>query len=316
MLEVGAGGSLHLQDLAATGRLQHACGSVPAPFPGANPIDRKKPAMSNWNAMSYEGKETILRVVRQEAEGMFALADKPAVWEMATPCTEWQVRDIVGHLVDTTEGYFTAFDAARSKAEVVPAYGLPGMAGRVNEQARAFRGTPQDELIDRLRTDFDKMMEIFEALGPDEWGGLQVPHFYMGPLPAFFYPAFQLMDYGVHSWDVRQALGRAHGLSGEAADLLVPFMFVLWQATTSVPESTEPYRIGIRILGGPNAGEHRVTIGSGGMAYEPGSADDLPAVLEFDPGSFVLTTFGRANAGTIRGDRRVAEVFLNQFFRI
>ena len=31
--------------------------------------------------------------------------------------------------------------------------------------------------------------------------------------------------------------------------------------------------------------------------------DDLP-VLEFDPGSFVLTAFGRSNAGTIRGDAR------------
>ena len=35
--------------------------------------------MSTWNAMSYEGKETILRVVRQEAEGLFALAARPEV---------------------------------------------------------------------------------------------------------------------------------------------------------------------------------------------------------------------------------------------
>ena len=44
-----------------------------------------------------------------------------------------------------------------------------------------------------------------------------VPHFYMGPLPAFFYPAFQLMDYGVHSWDIREGSGKAHGLAGDAA---------------------------------------------------------------------------------------------------
>ena len=114
----------------------------------------------------------------------------------------------------------------------------------------------------------------------------------------------------------RQASGRAHGLSGEAADLLVPFMFVLWQATTSVPAGTEAYQVGIRIASGENAGEHRVSVGEGGMTYEAGAVDDLPAVVEFDPGSFVLTTFGRANAGTIRGDRRIAESYLNQFFRI
>ena len=40
----------------------------------------------------------------------------------------------------------------------------------------------------------------------------------------------------------------------------------------------------------------------------------LPAVIEFDPGT--LTAFGRVNAGTIRGDRIVADQFLNSFFRI
>ena len=50
------------------------------------------------------------------------------------------------------------------------------------------------------------------------------------------------MDYGVHSWDVRQGTGRAHGLSGEAADLLTPFMFVLWQYTTNPVSPTASAR--------------------------------------------------------------------------
>jgi hypothetical protein len=155
-----------------------------------------------------------------------------------------------------------------------------------------------------------------EALGPDEWGGLTVPHKYMGPLPAFFYPAFQLMDYGVHSWDIRQGSGRAHGLEGEAADLLVPFMFVLWSATTDIPAESEACEIGIRVTSGHNAGTWKVGAGAGGFTYEAGDVDGLPAVLEFDPGSFVLTAFGRSNSGTIRGDVAIGERYLNLFFRI
>lgn len=272
--------------------------------------------MSSWNAMSYDGKDTILRVVRGEAERFFALAEPAAAWEAPTACPGWQVRDVVGHLVDTTESYFVAFDAARGKSEVDPAYGLPGMAKRANEKATAFRDVPQRDMMERVRGDFAKMMEIFEALGPDDWGGLRVPHFYMGPLPAFFYPAFQLMDYGVHSWDIRQGTGRAHALSGEAADLLVPFMFVLWQYTTTASQATEPIDIGIRITSGPNAGDTRVRVTAEGYSYEPGAVDDLPASIEFDPGSFVLTTFGRCDGGTIRGDVRTAERYLNLFFRI
>ena len=42
----------------------------------------------------------------------------------------------------------------------------------------------------------------------------------------------------------------------------------------------------------------------------------MPAVIEFDPGSLVLTAFRLMNAGTIRGDSAVADRFLNSFFRI
>ena len=271
--------------------------------------------MSTWNAMSYEGKDTILRVVRHEAEQLFAMVDSDDVWEAPTGAGHWQVRDIVGHLVDTTETYFVAFDAARSHADVAPAHGLPGMAARADQMATAFRGEPRPAMVERLRSDFDKMMEIFDALTEDDWTTLMVPHFYMGPLPSFFYPAFQLMDYGVHSWDVRQGTGRARGLTGEVADLLTPFMFVLWKYTVGAADP-EPCQIGIRITSGPNAGDTRVSVGPDGMDYEPGDVSGLPVTIEFDPGSFVLTTFGRSNAGTIRGDRAVADRYLNLFFRI
>jgi uncharacterized protein (TIGR03083 family) len=271
--------------------------------------------MSAWNAMSFEAKDTILRVVRREAEQFFVMVDRDDVWEAPTGAGHWQVRDVVGHIVDTTEAYFASFDAARSHSDVDPAYGLPGMAARVDTQAQRFRGEPRAALVERLRGDFDKVMQTFDALTENDWSNLLVPHFYMGPLPAFFFPAFQLMDYGVHSWDIRQGTGRAHGLSGEAADLLTPFMFVLWKYTVA---STDGPRceLGIRITSGPNAGATRVTVGPEGMEYEPGDISALPVALEFDPGSFVLTAFGRSNAGTIRGDRALADRYLNLFFRI
>jgi uncharacterized protein (TIGR03083 family) len=270
----------------------------------------------SWNAMTYEGKDTILGVVRDQAEGFFELAEVSETWTADTACPEWEVRDIVGHIVDTTETYFPAFDAARSQTEVEPAYGLVGMAKRAEEQGKSFRDLPQKEMVDRLRSDFDKMMGIFEALTPEDWTGLMVPHFYMGPVPAFFYPAFQLMDYGIHSWDIREGTGREHGLHSDAADLLVPFMFGIWAGTIQATPDTEPLKIGVRITSGPNAGDNRISVSPDGMSYEQGDVSDLPAVIEFDPGSFVLTAFGRFNGGTIRGDKELADRFLGMFFRI
>lgn len=271
--------------------------------------------MSEWNAMTYEGKDTIMRVVRREAEGMFDIAARPEAWEAPTACEGWTTRDIVAHIVDTTEGYFRAFDAAKGAGEAPEPYGLAVMGHKVNEFTTAFRGTPQDELLGRLHDDFEQMQSILEPIGPDDWSGYLVTHPYMGPVPASFYAAGQLMDYGVHSWDIRQGTGRAHGLAGDTADLLVPFMFAVWQGTVKPGAVEEPFTVGIRVSG-HNGGDYRVTVSSEGMTYEPGEIESLPAYIEFDAGSMVLTAFGRGNFGTVRGDMDLAEKYLNLFFRI
>ena len=54
-------------------------------------------------------------MVRDEAARLTELA-RPGAWEAPTACERWAVRDVVGHLVDTTEGYFDAFETARSGA--------------------------------------------------------------------------------------------------------------------------------------------------------------------------------------------------------
>ena len=113
--------------------------------------------MGGWNAMTYDGRDTILRVVRRESEQFFDMAGAPGAWERPTSCPEWQVRDVVGHLVDTTESYFVGFDAAHGRGGASDAYGLPGMAERVNTQARSLRAVPQGELIERARADYEDL---------------------------------------------------------------------------------------------------------------------------------------------------------------
>jgi uncharacterized protein (TIGR03083 family) len=271
--------------------------------------------MSDWNAMTYEGKDTALRVMREEAERMFALAEKPGAWEAPTACESWKVKDVIGHLVDTMEGYFKGFEGARAGAPDPGAKGLGVMHDLAGQSAMSFHDLSQQELMDRARTDLDKLVGILEPLTAEEWTGFLVPHNFMGPLPAFFYAGGQLMDYGVHTWDIKQGTGQAHGITGDVADLLVPFMFVVWQYTIKPDADLTPFTIGIRISG-RNAADYRVSISGDGMQYEQGSVDDLPAVIDFDAGSFVLTAFGRINGGSVRGDEALADRFLNLFFRI
>ena len=107
-------------------------------------------ARAQWDAMNPTSKENLLRVVRNEAEAMMKLASVPENWESPTPCGHWQVRDIVGHMVDVTEGYLAAFRMAREGEVAPPPFGLLTMAERLDANALDFRSVSQDDLLARL----------------------------------------------------------------------------------------------------------------------------------------------------------------------
>ena len=133
----------------------------------------------SWNAMTYEGKDTVLRVVETSPKASSNWRRCRRRGQPGRPARR-DVRDIVGHIVDTTETYFEGFDAARSHADVDPAYGLAGMAKRAEEQGKSFRDMPRRDgrpTAHRLRQD-DGHFRVSPA---EDWTGLMVPHFYMGP---------------------------------------------------------------------------------------------------------------------------------------
>src|SRR5438045_2884058 len=106
--------------------------------------------MSEWNFFDYASKDNLLRTVREQSDQMMALASSPSAWEAPTASGHWQVRDVVGHLVDTTEGYFVGFDTARSGGTAPDPLGVKGMNEHVDRGALALRSVSQDELLTRL----------------------------------------------------------------------------------------------------------------------------------------------------------------------
>jgi uncharacterized protein (TIGR03083 family) len=270
---------------------------------------------AEWNFMDPASRSNLLRTVRAEAAGFYELVAGED-WEAPTACANWQVRDVVGHMIDVTEGYFVAFDHARAGTASPGALGLPVMAERLDDHARAFRSLGKEDALKRAMTAYERMLDISEGLTDDEWTSLIVPHPYMGPLPASCYPVFQLVDYTVHGWDVRERSGAPRPLAGDAADLLVPVALIVWQSTAVTAGLSDPFAIGIRVTSGGNAGGYRFDCGPDGLTYAPSDLDDLPAVIEFDPGTLVLASYGRLRGGTVRGDQALADRFRRLFFPI
>lgn len=269
------------------------------------------------NSMDYSGKSTVLDVVRTERARFYDIIDNPDNWQVQTRCADWEVRDIAGHMIDVTEGYLARWEMARADTPA-DALGLLVMGERLNQNAQAFRSLPREQVIARLKADSDQMMSIFDALTPEEWSGFLVTHPYMGPLPTFFYPAFHVMDYGVHTWDMDWGLGKNAKLDERTAGVLVPYMFILMQATLDKNSARDVDAVVGIIVDGEWGGQWRVTVKNGEFTYEP--AQDLTgmqAVFHFrHPSDFVLTAFQRIEGGETTGDPRVIEQFRHLFFRI
>lgn len=270
------------------------------------------------NPMDYAAKDTVLDVVRAERARFYDIIDDPQNWNVQTCCTDWEVRDMVGHMIDVTEGYLARWDLARTGAPA-EALGLAVMHDRLNEKAQAFRALSREEAIARLRTASDTMLATFEQLTPEEWSGFMVTHPYMGPVPTLFYPAFHIMDYTVHTWDMRWGLGERDGILDErAAGLLVPYMFILMQYTVD-PESARGVdaEIGLTV-DGEWGGQWRVTVKDGSFSYAP--AEDLSGVqatFHFThPSDFVLNAYQRFPAGEATGDPAVIAQIRRLFFPI
>lgn len=271
------------------------------------------------NAFDYNDKGIVLDVVRTERQEFYRLIDDPANWNVQTRSELWEMRDMVGHMIDVTEGYLTGWERARKGEDPIPAVGTAVMAETLNEHAMALRSLSRKEAIDRLKGASSKMLEIFDSLTADEWNNFIVGHYYMGPLPSLFYPVFHVMDYGVHTWDMHWGLGDKDAkLEARTAGVLVPFMLILYSATVE-PSSAE----GVDVVYGIDVdGEYggRWIAKVKDNMFESEATDDLSqaqAIFSYKhPSDFVLTAFQRKDLSETTGDPEVIRQVKGLFFTI
>ncbi len=269
------------------------------------------------NPMAPEGKDVVLETMRRDRAKFFQLVEDPKNWNVQTRCTEWEVRDLVGHMIDVTEGYLSRWEAAK-KGEAPDAKGLQVMGEMLNDHALEFRKLPREEALARLKRVAQEMDGIFAALTPDEWTGFLVTHPYMGPVPAGFYPAFQIMDYGIHPYDIEYGLGdKLAEIDEVTAGILIPYCHIIMQYTVDQDSAKGvdcSYGIGVS---GDWGGKWRVRVKDGQWQSSPetGDFEGCDAVFRYTPSDFVLTVFGRFPGGSATGDPKVIDQVRQLFFR-
>ena len=273
--------------------------------------------MAPVNPFSGESKGPILEVMRRDRANFTRLVEDPANWNVMTRCTGWETRDLVGHLIDVLEGYFVVWDLAQKGQEHTPA-GMAAMGGTLNDHALDFRSLGRDEALARFKSDALKLDGMLEALTPEQWGSFLVSHPYAGPVPAGCYASFQIMDYGIHPYDVEYGLGnKLARIPEDSAGIILPFTFIFWQNTvdqTAAAGFTTTYGIDVA---GPFGGKWRCSVADGKFAYEPegGNFEGCEALFSFPSAADeVLTHFGRFPGGSAEGDPAVIDKVRNLFF--
>ncbi len=272
------------------------------------------------NVMEHAGKDHLLSVVREARSDFFSLIDSVDEhgWTTPTACTEWEVRDVAAHMVDVSEAYLERWALARSGKEAAGPLGVQDvMPHSLDAAAKKLRAVPQADLVARLKKASDELFAIFDGLSAEQWSGELVHHVYMGPLPTFIYIGFQLIDYSVHSWDIRAGLGLTAPIPEAQANALVPFMFyVLHPSTVDQQEAAGlDATWGVRVSG-DWGGSWKATLSGGTLSYEEGSVAGCPVVFNFDPSDFVLTSFQRISGGAAIGDQELAARVRRLWYKI
>ncbi|HEX7443996.1 MAG TPA: TIGR03086 family metal-binding protein [Acidimicrobiales bacterium] len=115
---------------------------------------------------------------------------------VATPCEEWDVRDLLGHVIVGSQMAVALLDGASQ------------------DEAKAFWGQSfGDDVVDRCR---ETVADQLDRLGVvSDWDA--VVHHTIGDVPASRLLEFRIGDLTLHAWDLATAIGVDDGIPDDLA---------------------------------------------------------------------------------------------------
>ncbi len=128
---------------------------------------------------------------------------------LPSACEEWQVRDVVSHLIGGAERQIDSMRRGKAGDSGPPA-GFTPMESSAMSAANAQRDIRRrEDLGEGLPAAFDdlyaQLCREFESFSPDSWDTL-CWHLRRGAMPASDYVELRIQELAIHDWDIRKAL--------------------------------------------------------------------------------------------------------------
>jgi uncharacterized protein (TIGR03083 family) len=256
----------------------------------------------------------------------------PDAWTRPSACTQWQVQDVVAHLVRVAEVYGD-FVARGIQGDHSPPPGWPpaGMgsamagAGRTAQRSMAARERSSEQVLAAYDAADDQLNRLLAGLSPQDRAK---PCYLSGGLvPAQHFIDLRLKELAIHEWDIRSRLEpNAHvspaslpaimtTIAGSMASGSIPWAF--WPG----PRLSTPVRYRF-VVTGPVPYRTTLVVAGDRVALEEAGDAAVDVTFQCDTETFVLLISARLTLESaldngrviVEGDRSLAMAF-SQWFK-
>jgi uncharacterized protein (TIGR03083 family) len=255
-----------------------------------------------------------------------------SAWETTSACTEWQVQDVVAHLVGVAEFYAgTVARGLRGETDPPPGRAPAGAstgasaAAGIAQRSIAARKNLGGQLLATFAATGDHLNRTLAALTPDE---RRRPCYHPGGIVAAEnFIELRLKELAVHEWDVRSVLEPAARLSPASCPAILATISesiasgsLRWAFWSGPPSGTAVrYRFEID---GPGPARPDLVVDGATMRMDGAGTAAPDVTFRCDTATYILLVYGRLaldaarSSGRLRvaGDPGLAAAF-GQWFR-
>jgi uncharacterized protein (TIGR03083 family) len=275
-----------------------------------------------------------VKVLEAESERLkqYLQALPAEAWTKPSACAQWQVQDVVAHLVGVAEFYASAASRGLQGDTTPPAGRLPAGASTgassaesIAQRSIAARQHLGDQLLATFGSSGDHLNQLLARLTPEE---RQKPCYHPGGIVAAQnFIDLRLKELAVHEWDIRAGLEPEPHLSPASFPAILATISesiasgsLRW-AFWAGPKPARPVRYRF-VISGPGPDKPDLVIDGETIRMEDAGAATPNVTFRCDTETYILLVYGRLNLDSalasgrlgVKGNRQLASAF-GQWFR-
>lgn len=128
-------------------------------------------------------------------------------WDVATPCAEWRLIDLAGHLVAISRYWHRLLDASEAGQ---PRAGLPRGRSLEEMNAQDLLGLPESGGPERVEIFLELATAHLRRVEGADWETPLGEWSEIGPLTIGQHSGVAIGEWHVHAWDIARSIGADH----------------------------------------------------------------------------------------------------------